>query len=44
VSLQAASGRPRRKAVVTDAEFEPLRRHFTIPQTVELAATPMEPA
>jgi hypothetical protein len=27
---------------VTDAEFEPLRRHFTIPQTVELAATPME--
>ncbi len=24
---------------VTDAEFEPLRRHFTVPQIVELAAT-----
>ena len=24
---------------VTDAEFEPLRRHFTIPQIVELAGT-----
>jgi alkylhydroperoxidase family enzyme len=24
---------------VTDAEFEPLRRYFTVPQIVELAAT-----
>ena len=24
---------------MTDAEFEPLRRHFTVPQIVELAAT-----
>src|SRR5262245_44374965 len=24
---------------VTDAEFEPVRRHYTVPQIVELAAT-----
>jgi alkylhydroperoxidase family enzyme len=24
---------------VTEVEFEPLRRHFTVPQIVELAAT-----
>jgi len=29
----------RTPTAVTDAEFEPLRHHFTVPQIVELAAT-----
>jgi alkylhydroperoxidase family enzyme len=33
---EAASRTP---TAVTDAEFEPLRGHFTVPQIVELAAT-----
>jgi alkylhydroperoxidase family enzyme len=36
VFAEAASRTP---TAVTEVEFEPLRRHFTIPQIVELAAT-----
>src|SRR5512145_1945876 len=38
-ALGFAEAVARTPAAVTDAEFEPLRRHFTIPQIVELAAT-----
>ena len=36
VFAEAASRTP---TAVTEVEFEPLRRHFTVPQIVELAAT-----
>jgi alkylhydroperoxidase family enzyme len=38
-ALAFAEAVARTPTAVTDAEFEPLRRHFTIPQIVELAAT-----
>ena len=38
-ALGFAEAVARTPTAVTDAEFEPLRRHFTIPQIVELAAT-----
>ena len=39
VALGFAEAVTRTPTVVTDAEFEPLRRHFTTAQIVELAAT-----
>jgi alkylhydroperoxidase family enzyme len=39
VALGFAEAVARTPAAVTDADFEPLRRHFTVPQIVELAAT-----
>jgi alkylhydroperoxidase family enzyme len=38
-ALAFAEAATRTPTAVTDAEFEPLRRHFTVPQIVELAAT-----
>ena len=38
-ALAFAEAVARTPTAVTDAEFEPLRRHFTVPQIVELAAT-----
>ena len=38
-ALGFAEAVARTPTAVTDAEFEPLRRHFTTPQIVELAAT-----
>jgi alkylhydroperoxidase family enzyme len=38
-ALVFAEAVARTPTAVTDAEFEPLRRHFTVPQIVELAAT-----
>jgi alkylhydroperoxidase family enzyme len=38
-ALAFAEAATRTPTAVTDAEFEPLRRHFTVPQVVELAAT-----
>jgi alkylhydroperoxidase family enzyme len=38
-ALAFAEAATRTPTAVTDAEFEPLRRHFTTPQIVELAAT-----
>src|SRR5262245_26076243 len=39
VALAFAEAATRTPTAVTDAEFEPVRRHFTVPQIVELAAT-----
>ena len=38
-ALEFAEAVTRTPTAVTDVEFEPLRRHFSIPQIVELAAT-----
>ena len=38
-ALRFAEAVARTPTAVTDEEFEPLRRHFTTPQIVELAAT-----
>ena len=38
-ALAFAEAVTRTPTAVTDAEFEPLHRHFSIPQIVELAAT-----
>jgi len=38
-ALDFAEAVTRTPTAVTDAEFEPLRRHFTTPQIVELAWT-----
>jgi alkylhydroperoxidase family enzyme len=38
-ALEFAEAVARTPTAVTDAEFEPLRRYFTTPQVVELAAT-----
>jgi alkylhydroperoxidase family enzyme len=38
-ALAFAEAVARTPTAVTDAEFEPLRRHFTVSQIVELAAT-----
>lgn len=38
-ALAFAEAASRTPTAVTDAEFEPLRRHFTVAQIVELAAT-----
>jgi alkylhydroperoxidase family enzyme len=38
-ALAFAEAATRTPTAVTDAEFEPLRRHFTVPQIVELAAS-----
>ncbi|HEY7142254.1 MAG TPA: hypothetical protein VIE44_19335 [Methylomirabilota bacterium] len=38
-ALAFAEAATRTPTAVTDAEFEPLRRHFTTPQIVELAWT-----
>jgi alkylhydroperoxidase family enzyme len=38
-ALAFAEAVARTPTAVTDAEFEPLQRHFTVPQIVELAAT-----
>jgi alkylhydroperoxidase family enzyme len=38
-ALAFAEAVARTPTAVTEAEFDPLRRHFTVPQIVELAAT-----
>ena len=38
-ALAFAEAVTRTPTAVTEVEFEPVRRHFTIPQIVELAAT-----
>jgi alkylhydroperoxidase family enzyme len=38
-ALAFAEATSRTPTAVTEVEFEPLRRHFTVPQIVELAAT-----
>src|SRR5580765_2216999 len=38
-ALTFAEAASRTPTAVTEVEFEPLRRHFTVPQIVELAAT-----
>lgn len=38
-ALAFAEAVTRTPTAVTDVEFAPLRRHFTVPQIVELAAT-----
>jgi alkylhydroperoxidase family enzyme len=38
-ALGFAEAATRTPTAVTDVEFEPVRRHFTVPQIVELAAT-----
>jgi alkylhydroperoxidase family enzyme len=38
-ALGFAEAVTRTPTAVTEAEFRPLRRHFTVPQIVELAAT-----